>query len=52
VVRGREVYLCCPQGVGRTKLTNEYFDRMLDTTSTGRNWRTVLKLRELVMEPT
>jgi uncharacterized protein (DUF1697 family) len=46
-VRGREIYLQCPNGVGRTKLTNAYFDSGLATISTGRNWRTVLKLFEL-----
>jgi len=34
--------------VGRTKLTNQYFDSKLRTTSTGRNWRTVTKLFELM----
>jgi uncharacterized protein (DUF1697 family) len=43
----REVYLHCPNGFGRSKLTNDYFDRKLATTSTARNWRTVLKLVEL-----
>lgn len=47
IVRGREVYLRLPQGVGRTKLSNNYFDSKLRTTSTGRNWRTVVKLFEL-----
>ena len=47
VVRGREVYVCCPNGVARTKLTNAYFDRALATQSTARNWRTVLKLVEM-----
>jgi uncharacterized protein (DUF1697 family) len=47
VVIGRDVYLLLPNGVGRTKLTNDYFDRNLATTSTVRNWRTVLKLVEL-----
>jgi uncharacterized protein (DUF1697 family) len=46
-VRGREIYLHCPNGYGRTKLTNGYFDSALATTSTVRNWRTVLKLLEL-----
>ncbi|MGD2115512.1 MAG: DUF1697 domain-containing protein [Acidobacteriota bacterium] len=46
-VRGREVYLCCPQGVARTKLTTRYFDSRLETVSTLRNWRTVRKLLEL-----
>jgi len=48
LVRGREVYLWLPNGVARTKLTNAYFDSKLATTSTGRNWRTVIKLYELL----
>ncbi|MGI8552147.1 MAG: DUF1697 domain-containing protein [Dehalococcoidia bacterium] len=47
-VRGREVYLRLPNGAGRTKLTNAYFDAKLSTTSTGRNWRTVKTLFELM----
>ena len=47
-VRGQEVYLRLPNGVGRTKLNNGYFDSKLETTSTGRNWRTVTKLFELM----
>jgi uncharacterized protein (DUF1697 family) len=47
LVRGREIYLHCPDGLARTKLTNQYFDSQLATTSTVRNWRTVLKLLEL-----
>jgi uncharacterized protein (DUF1697 family) len=46
-VRGREIYLRLPNGVARTKLTNAYFDSKLGTTSTLRNWRTVVKLVEL-----
>ena len=46
-VLGREVYLSCPNGVARTKLTNAYFDARLSTVSTSRNWRTVQKLLEL-----
>jgi uncharacterized protein (DUF1697 family) len=47
-VVGRELYLCLPNGVARTKLTNEWFDRTLQTVSTIRNWRTTLKLVELL----
>lgn len=46
-VRGREIYLRCPNGMARTRLTNAYFDARLATASTVRNWRTVLKLVEL-----
>jgi uncharacterized protein (DUF1697 family) len=47
-LRGRELYLHCPNGMARTKLTNAYFDAKLATTSTMRNWRTVLKVREML----
>jgi uncharacterized protein (DUF1697 family) len=47
VVVGREIYLHLPGGVGRSKLTNDYFDRTLGTFSTIRNWRTVLRMVEL-----
>jgi len=46
-VLGREIYLNCPDGYARTRLTNSYFDTRLSATSTTRNWRTVLKLLEL-----
>jgi uncharacterized protein (DUF1697 family) len=46
-LRGRDVYLHCPHGLARTKLTNDYFDRKLATVSTGRNWNTVLRLLEM-----
>lgn len=47
VVRGREVYLHCPNGYGRSKLTNAWFDAKLGTVSTVRNWRTVGELLAL-----
>lgn len=43
-VRGRDVYLWTPNGVGRSRLTTDYFDRTLATTSTLRNWNTVQTL--------
>ena len=46
-VLGREIYFYCPNGLARSKLTNNYFDSRLSTTSTMRNWGTVLKLLEL-----
>ena len=48
IVHNQEIYLHLPNGMGRTKLTNAYFDSKLATTSTARNWRTVLKLFEFM----
>ena len=47
-VRDREVYLHLPNGMGRSKLTNAYFDSKLGTVSTARNWRTVVRLYEMM----
>jgi len=47
-VLGREIYLHLPNGMGRTKLTNGYFDLKLSTIATARNWATVLKLLEMM----
>jgi len=46
-VLGREIHLHTPNGMARTKLTNQYFDSRLSTVSTARNWRTVNKLIDL-----
>jgi uncharacterized protein (DUF1697 family) len=43
-VVGREVYLHCPDGYGRSKLSNAYFEKQLGVAATTRNWRTVTAL--------
>ncbi|MBD5655626.1 MAG: DUF1697 domain-containing protein [Candidatus Eremiobacteraeota bacterium] len=48
VASDREIYLSLPNGTAGSKLTNAYFDAKLATTSTVRNWNTVLKLAELL----
>jgi len=47
MVQGSEIYLLCPNGLGKSRLTNAYFDSKLKTVSTVRNWNTVLKLAAL-----
>jgi uncharacterized protein (DUF1697 family) len=41
------VYLHCPQGYGRSKLSNAFFEKELGVVATTRNWRTVTTLAEL-----
>lgn len=43
----RVIYLHCPQGYGKTKLSNRYFEKLLGMSATTRNWRTVLALQEM-----
>ena len=45
-VKGSDVYLHLPNGMGRSKLP-AYLDRQLKIPTTVRNWNTVLKLLEL-----
>lgn len=47
----REIYLCLPQGVGRTKLSNAWFDSKLKIKTTMRNWRTTCKLASMLDTP-
>jgi uncharacterized protein (DUF1697 family) len=49
-VLGREVFLYCPNGVGRSRLTTTWIDRALDTVSTIRNWNTVNALVDMCRE--
>ena len=44
---GREAYVWCPRGYGRTVLSNDFFERRLKVAATTRNWRTLTKLVEL-----
>jgi uncharacterized protein (DUF1697 family) len=43
----RIVYLHLPHGYGRSKLGNPWFERVLKTPATSRNWRTVVTLAKL-----
>ena len=44
VLGGREAYLTCPNGYGRTKFSNAFFERGTGVFATTRNWRTVTRL--------
>jgi uncharacterized protein (DUF1697 family) len=46
VVHGRAVFVRCPNGYGRTKVNNTFFERKLATKATTRNWKTVTTLHE------
>ncbi len=46
-VIGTEVYLYCPNGYGKSKLSNNFLERKLGVGATTRNWKSVFKLYEL-----
>jgi len=41
LVLGQQIYLYCPNGYGRTKLSNNAIEKKLSLVATTRNWRTV-----------
>ena len=41
------VYLYCPNGYGRTKLTNNFIEAKLKVGATTRNWKTTLELLKI-----
>ncbi|HEV2721279.1 MAG TPA: DUF1697 domain-containing protein [Thermoanaerobaculia bacterium] len=41
---GREIYIDYVNGVGKSKLSHGYIERVLGVTATGRNWNTVTRL--------
>jgi uncharacterized protein (DUF1697 family) len=45
-IRGPEVYLYYPNGVGRSKLSTAVIESHLDVSGTARNWNTLTRLHE------
>jgi uncharacterized protein (DUF1697 family) len=43
-LKGRELYITYPDGMGRSKLSNVLIEKKLKLLGTGRNWNTVTKL--------
>ena len=46
-IRGKDVYLYCPNGYGNAKLNNTFIESRLGVMATTRNWKTVVTLGEL-----
>ena len=46
-ISGKEIHLYCPNGYGRTKLSNSFIERKLGMSATTRNWKTVTTLFDL-----
>lgn len=46
-IRGREIYLYCPNGYGNTKISNNAIEKKLGVEATTRNWKTVNTLLTL-----
>jgi uncharacterized protein (DUF1697 family) len=47
-ISGKEIYLYCPNGYGRTKLTNNFFENKFKVNATTRNWKTTNELLKMI----
>jgi len=41
MISGKEIYIYCPDGYGRSKLSNNFFESKLKVSATSRNWNTI-----------
>jgi len=50
VISGKVIYLYCPNGYGKTKLSNSFLESILKVTATTRNWKTTQQLYRIAEE--
>lgn len=48
LIDGKVIYLYLPNGYGKTKLNNNFFEKRLKVQATTRNWNTLKKILEIV----
>ena len=46
----QEIFLFCPGGYGRTKLSNTFFEKKLGVVATTRNWKSINTLYEMASQ--
>ena len=51
IARGKELYLHCPDGHGKSKLSNTFIEKKLGLVATTRNLKSVHKIYSLSMSP-
>ena len=49
-VIGREIFVYCLNGFGRTKLYTNFFENKMGVSGTGRNWNTIIKILNIAKE--
>jgi len=47
VIIGKEIYIYCPNGFGRTKLYTNFFENKMKVVGTARNWKTINAILEI-----
>jgi uncharacterized protein (DUF1697 family) len=47
VIIGKDIFIYCPNGYGKTRINNDFFESKLKVSASTRNWRTVCTLVEI-----
>jgi len=46
-ISGREIFIYCPNGFGKTKLYTNFFEKKMSVTGTARNWKTISTIMQI-----
>lgn len=49
-ISGREIFLYCPNGFGRTKLYTNFFEKKMGVIGTSRNWKTISTIVDMTIK--
>jgi uncharacterized protein (DUF1697 family) len=49
-ISGKEIFIYCPNGFGKTKLYTNFFENRMKVIGTGRNWKSVNTLYDLAIK--
>jgi uncharacterized protein (DUF1697 family) len=44
---GKEIFIYCPNGFGRTKLYTNFFEKKMGVIGTARNWKTITAILDI-----
>jgi uncharacterized protein (DUF1697 family) len=47
-ISGSEIFIYCPNGFGRTKIYTNFFEKKMGVIGTGRNWKTITTLMDII----
>lgn len=48
-IAGKEIFIYCPNGFGRTKLYTNFFEKKMKVIGTARNWNSILTIYNLAL---
>jgi uncharacterized protein (DUF1697 family) len=51
IIIGKEIFIFCPNGFGRTKLYTNFFEKKMGVIGTARNWKTITTILGLSGPP-